>query len=35
LIHIFAFAMKFGIIASDIPTVYASPTFSADIKGMP
>ena len=35
LIHIFAFAMKFGITASKIlETVYAFPTFSADIKGM-
>jgi glutathione reductase (NADPH) len=35
LIHIFAFAMKFGITASDIrETVYAFPTFSADIKSM-
>jgi glutathione reductase (NADPH) len=35
LIHIFAFAMKFGITASDIrDTVYAFPTFSADIKSM-
>ena len=35
LIHIFAFAMKFGITASDIrETVYAFPTFSADIRSM-
>jgi glutathione reductase (NADPH) len=35
LIHIFAFAMKFGITASDIrDSVYAFPTFSADIKSM-
>ena len=35
LIHIFAFAMKFGITASDIrDTVCAFPTFSADIKSM-
>ena len=35
LIHIFAFAMKFGISASDIrDTVYAFPTFSADIESM-
>ena len=35
LIHIFAFAMKFGITANDIrDTVYAFPTFSADIKNM-
>jgi glutathione reductase (NADPH) len=35
LIHTFAFAMKFGITASDIrDTVYAFPTFSADIKSM-
>jgi glutathione reductase (NADPH) len=35
LIHIFSFAMKFGITASDIrDTVYAFPTFSADIKSM-
>src|SRR5262249_41480075 len=35
LIHIFAFAMRFGITASQIrETVYAFPTFSADIKGM-
>jgi glutathione reductase (NADPH) len=35
LIHIFAFAMKFGIKAADIrETVYAYPTFSNDIKSM-
>jgi glutathione reductase (NADPH) len=35
LIHLFAFAMKFGIRAGDIrDTVYAFPTFSADIKSM-
>jgi glutathione reductase (NADPH) len=35
LIHIYAFAMKFGITASNIrETVYAFPTFSADIKSM-
>ena len=35
LIHIFAFAMKFGITAGQIrDTVYAFPTFSADIKRM-
>jgi len=35
LIHIFAFAMKFGITASDIrETVYAFPTFSGDIRSM-
>jgi glutathione reductase (NADPH) len=35
LIHMFAFAMRFGITASQIrDTVYAFPTFSADIKSM-
>jgi len=35
LIHIFAFAMKFGITATDIrETIYAFPTFSNDIKSM-
>jgi glutathione reductase (NADPH) len=35
LIHIFAFAMKFGISANDIrETVYAFPTYSNDIKSM-
>jgi glutathione reductase (NADPH) len=35
LIHMFAFAMKFGITASDIrETVFAYPTFSSDIKSM-
>jgi len=35
LIHLFAFAMKFGITASEIrETVYAFPTYSADIKSM-
>jgi glutathione reductase (NADPH) len=35
LIHVFAFAMKFGITAADIhETVYAFPTFSADTKSM-
>jgi glutathione reductase (NADPH) len=35
LIHLFAFAMRFGITASQISdTVYAFPTFSADIKHM-
>jgi len=35
LIHVFAFAMKFGITASEIrETVYAFPTYSADIKSM-
>ena len=35
LIHVFAFAMKFEITAADIhETVYAFPTFSADIKSM-
>jgi glutathione reductase (NADPH) len=35
LIHLFAFAMKFGITAGQIrDTVYAFPTFSADIKHM-
>jgi len=35
LIHVFAFAMRFGITASQIrDTVYAFPTFSADIKSM-
>ena len=35
LIHIFAFAMKFGITASQIrETVFAFPTFSADINSM-
>ena len=35
LIHLFAFAMRFGITASQIgDTVYAFPTFSADIKHM-
>jgi len=35
LIHLFAFAMRFGITASQIrDTVYAFPTFSADIKSM-
>jgi glutathione reductase (NADPH) len=35
LIHIYAFAMQFGIAASQIrDTVYAFPTFSADIKSM-
>ena len=35
LIHIFAFAMKFGISAGQIrDTVYAFPTYSADIKSM-
>jgi glutathione reductase (NADPH) len=35
LIHIFAFAMKFGITASQIrDTVFAFPTYSADIKSM-
>jgi glutathione reductase (NADPH) len=35
LIHIFAFAMKFGITASQLGSaVYAFPTFSADIKSM-
>ena len=35
LIHIFAFAMTFGVSASEIrETVYAFPTFSADIKSM-
>jgi glutathione reductase (NADPH) len=35
LIHIFAFAMKFGITANQIrDTVCAFPTFSADIKSM-
>jgi glutathione reductase (NADPH) len=35
LIHVFALAMRFGITASQIgDTVYAFPTFSADIKHM-
>lgn len=35
LVHVFAFAMRFGITASQIrDTVYAFPTFSADIKSM-
>ena len=35
LIHIFAFAMRFGITANDIrDTIYAYPTFSNDIKSM-
>jgi glutathione reductase (NADPH) len=35
LIHIFAFAMKFCITASDIrDTVYAFPTFAADLKNL-
>jgi glutathione reductase (NADPH) len=35
LIHVFALAMKFGITADAIrETVYAFPTFSADIKSM-
>ena len=35
LIHVFAFAMRFGITASQInDAVYAFPTFSADIKHM-
>ena len=35
LIHVFAFAMKFGITASQINhAVFAFPTFSADIKHM-
>jgi glutathione reductase (NADPH) len=35
LIHVFAFAMKFGITARQISdTVFAFPTFSADIKHM-
>jgi glutathione reductase (NADPH) len=35
LIHVFAFAMRFGITASQInDEVYAFPTFSADIKHM-
>ena len=35
LIHIYAFAIKFGITAKQIrSTVYAFPTFSADIKSM-
>lgn len=35
LIHIFAFAMKFGITANDIrETVYAFPTYTNDIKSM-
>lgn len=35
LIHIFAFAMKFGIAANDIrESVYAFPTFTNDIKSM-
>jgi glutathione reductase (NADPH) len=35
LIHVFALAMKFGNAASAIRnTVYAFPTFSADIKSM-
>jgi glutathione reductase (NADPH) len=35
LIHIFAFAMRFGITANQIrDTVYAFPTFSADLKSM-
>jgi glutathione reductase (NADPH) len=35
LIHLFAFAMKFAITASDIQdTVFALPTYSSDIKSM-
>ena len=35
LIHLFAFAMKFGITASDIrDTVYAFPTYANDVKSM-
>jgi glutathione reductase (NADPH) len=35
LVRIFAFAMKFGITASDIrDAVYAFPTFSADIESV-
>jgi len=35
LIHIFAFAIRFGITANDIrDTIYAYPTFSNDIKSM-
>ena len=35
LIHVFAFAMKFGITASQINhAVFAFPTFSDDIKHM-
>jgi glutathione reductase (NADPH) len=35
LIHLFAFAMKFGITATHIrDTVYAFPTFAADVKNM-
>ena len=33
LIHLFAFAMRFGITAGQMrDTVYAFPTFSADVK---
>lgn len=35
LIHLFAFAMKFGITAADLrDTVYAFPTYAADVKSM-
>ena len=35
LIHLFAFAMKFGITASDLrDTVYAFPTYANDVKNM-
>jgi glutathione reductase (NADPH) len=35
LIHLFAFAMKFGITTSDLrDTVYAFPTFANDVKSM-
>jgi glutathione reductase (NADPH) len=35
LIHLFAFAIKFGITAADLrDTVYAFPTFSSDVKNM-
>ena len=35
LIHLFAFAIRFGITASQIrDTVYAYPTYSADVKSM-
>jgi glutathione reductase (NADPH) len=35
LIHLFAFAIKFGITAADLrETVYAFPTFASDVKNM-
>ncbi len=35
LIHLFAFAIKFGITAADLrDTVYAFPTFASDVKNV-